>query len=99
MDVVALNRFLILYSWFPLAALIFFLLLIARFYQRFSNNRTYFRLFLLPIILFGGSAVRYGSINRIAGDPLGDLLTAAAGLVTVILCVNLYRRMLWKREG
>ena len=97
MDVVALNRFLTLFTWFPLAALLFFLLLIARFYQRFSDNRTYFRLFLLPIILFGASAVRYGSIDSIAGDPVGDLLAGAAGLITVALCVNLYRYMLWRR--
>ena len=94
MDASALNRFLILYTWFPLAALLFFLLLIARFYQRFSNTRTYFRLFLLPIVLFGAAAVRYGSINTLAGDPFGDLLIAAAGVLLLFLCFILYSRML-----
>ncbi len=99
MDVIALNRFLTLYTWFPLAALLFFLLLIARFYQKFSNEHTHFRFFLLPMILFGASTVRYGSIPALAGDALGDLLAAAGGVTLLLLCVNLYRCMLHRREG
>ncbi len=94
MDTLSLNRFLWLYTWFPLAAVLAVLLLIARFYQRFSGKRTYFRFFLLPIVLFGASSVRYSSLNCLAGDSLGDLLAAAAGIVLVALCINLYNCML-----
>lgn len=94
MEVVAFNQFLVLYSWFSLAALLFFLLLIARFYQKFSGKRTYFRLFAIPLVLFGASAVRYGSITSIAGDPLGDLLAGLAGLMLLVMCGYLYRCML-----
>ena len=36
----------------PLAALIFIVLLIARFYQNFSGERTYFSLYLVPLVFF-----------------------------------------------
>ncbi|RMG87239.1 MAG: hypothetical protein D6712_05965 [Chloroflexi bacterium] len=94
MDLVSLNRFFALYSWFVLAIVVFFIALIARFYQRFSNKNTYFRYFPLPIILFGVSAVRYGSINRIAGDAVADIAAAIGGGFLILLLFNLYRCML-----
>ena len=82
-----------LFSWFVLAGLLIFLLLIARFYQRTSGESTYFRLFSLPIILFGSATVRYASINQIAGDGVGDMLYIVAGTILVIQCLFLYRIM------
>ena len=93
MAAVSVSQFLMLYSWFVLAGLLVFLLLIARFYQRFSSEQTYFRLFALPIVLFGMATVRYASINHIAGDVIGDLLTVIAGGALVIQCVFLYHMM------
>jgi hypothetical protein len=90
---VSVSQFVMLYSWFALAGILVFLLLIARFYQRSSNEQTYFRLFVLPIILFGMSTVRYASINQVAGDGLGDALTILAGLSLVVQCVFLYHLM------
>lgn len=90
----ALHQALILYTWFPLTVLLFFLLLIARFYQKFSGKRTYFRFFMLPMVLFGAAAVRYASIDQIQGDILGDLLSASAGVSLLVLSVTLYRQML-----
>lgn len=82
-----------LFSWFVLAGLLIFLLLIARFYQRTSGESTYFRLFSLPIMLFGSATVRYASINQIAGDGVGDMLYIVAGTILVIQCLFLYRIM------
>lgn len=82
-----------LYAWFPLALLLIFLLLIARFYERFASERTFFSFFSIPILLFGGAIMRYASLNRIAGDPLADLLMASAGIVLTLLCSFLYRLM------
>ena len=95
----SLNQFLILYLWFPLAALLFFLLLIARFYQKFSGERTFFRFFLVPVVLFGGAVVRYASIDQVIGDPVGDLLLAVAGVVLVGLCFTLYRLMIVQQKN
>jgi hypothetical protein len=93
MSTTALSQLFLLYTWFALAAVLFFLLLIARFYQKFSGERTYFRLFLVPMLLFSVAVVRYSSIDRIARDPFADLFLAAAGLLLAWLCIRLYRRM------
>jgi hypothetical protein len=89
----SINQLLTLYIWFPLAVLLFFLLMIARFYEKFSGQRTFFRWFFLPIVLFGVMAVRYASINRVAGDMLADAAGALAGIILIGLCANLYRLM------
>lgn len=94
MNTLSLNQFLVLYTWFPLAALLLFVLLIARFYQKFSGKRTRFRLFTVPLVLFGAGAVRYTSVNGNIGDPLADLLFGAAGIVLLALCWRLHRLML-----
>ncbi|NDJ59873.1 MAG: hypothetical protein GYB67_02040 [Chloroflexi bacterium] len=93
MNATSLSQFFILYTWFFLAALLFFLILIARFYARLSGETTYYGLFIVPIVLFGLAAVRYNSINLSGGDLLGDLLTASAGIILIILSVRLYHQM------
>jgi hypothetical protein len=94
----ALNQLLLLYTWFILAGVLFFLLLIARLYHQFSGERTFFRLFILPIILFGLAVVRYNSIDRVAHDMLGSSLAALAGVILIGLCARLYFQMTAGRE-
>jgi hypothetical protein len=98
MAAISLNQVLILYAWFPLAALITIMLMIARFYESFSGERSYFRWYLLPIILFAGGAVRYSSVNQITGDLLADILITVAGISLLILSVHLYRLMTTGRK-
>lgn len=93
----SLNQFLLLYSWFPLAALLFFLLLIARFYHKFSGERIFFRFFALPIVGFGLAAMRAASIHYL-DDPLINLLNALSGLVLLLLCARVYQRMLHRGD-
>ena len=95
MSPLSLGQALLLYTWFPLAALLIFLLLIARFYQKFSHKRTLFRLYIVPMLLFGIGAVRYSSIDRFGGDLLGDGVVAAGGLLLLFLCAWLYWQMLY----
>ena len=90
MTSISLNQLLVIYAWFPLAVLILFAFLIARFYEKFSNKRTYFRGYLITLLLFAISAVRYASIDSAIGDPLGDTLTGIAGLMLAILGIRLY---------
>jgi hypothetical protein len=89
-----LNQFLVLYQWFPLAALLMFVALIARFYEKFSGKRTFFRFYLVALVLFGGAAVRYAGAGKLAGDPLGDVLLGLGGIVLLLLGGHLYRMML-----
>lgn len=93
MSAAALSQLLLLYSWFVLAALLTFLLLVARFYQKFSGERTYYKLYIVPILLYGTASVRYAVIDRIGGDLWGDLLTGAAGVMLGALVILLYRLM------
>ena len=55
---------LTLYVWFMLAILLSLLLLIARFYQNVSHERTYYPAFALPIVIFGIASVRDAFIGR-----------------------------------
>ncbi len=89
----SLHQVLTLYTWFPFAGLIIFLLLIARFYQKFSGERTHYRWFVLPVMLFGVAVVRYSSIHQVTGDWLGDLALAIGGVLLVWLSVALVARM------
>lgn len=70
------------------------MLLIARFYARFSQERTFYTLYLLPIVFYGMATVRYASINRFWGDVLADGLAGIAGVILIALCYRLYRLML-----
>lgn len=87
------NQILLLYTWFPLAAVVALMLLIARFYQKFSGDRTYYMLYFIPLVLFGVGAVRYASLDQIAGDFVGDLLLGTAGIILISLSILLYRCM------
>lgn len=93
MSSAGLSQLLLLYTWFALAALLGFVLLIARFYQRFSGERTHYRWLLLPIAGYALAFVRYAAIDRLSGDALGDALAAASGLALAAYCVLLLRRM------
>ena len=93
MAAVSITQFLTLYTWFPLAFVLVFLLLIARFYQKFSSTRTYFEWFTVPILLFGAATMRYASIDQLARDTIGDALLGTGGIVVLILSLFLYYRM------
>jgi len=93
MTLAALSQLLLLYGWFALSALLLFLLAIARFYQKFSGEKTYYHWFIMPIVLYGIGAVRYASIDRIAHDVMADGLLGAAGVIVIVLCLRLYHQM------
>jgi hypothetical protein len=94
LNTVALHQFLVLYSWFPLAALLLLMLLIGRFYQKFSGEKTYFWLYMVVTGLFGAAAVRYAGAGVVVGDVLSDGLMLVAGSLLLFLSVVLYHRMM-----
>lgn len=94
MNEVSLHQFLVLYTWFPLSALLFFLLLIARFYQRFSGVKTYYWFYVLAIVLFGIMAVRYAGAGIVLGDLLSDAFAILAGGLLLFLLILLYINMM-----
>jgi len=93
MTEITAHQVLTLFSWFMLAVLLTILLLIARFYQNVSGERTYFWAFGIPIVLFGMAAARYAFIDRIGGDLFGDLLWFIGGALLAGMCIYLYNLM------
>lgn len=98
MENLALSQFLSLYNWFTIAALLVFLLLIARFYQKFSGERTRYIMFAVVIIMFGVATVRYTSLRRVSGDLVADMLSFIGGGLLMILSMHLYYIMTRKNK-
>ncbi len=94
MTTLSLGQVLALFTWFPLAALIFIMLLIARFYERFSGRYTFYRAYLIPMVMFGVASVRYASSDRVVGDWIADVLFIIGGFVLGGLSTLLFWRML-----
>lgn len=101
-----LSSILILYSWAVAAILVFFLFLIARFYEFRFGQRAYYELFLVPLILFVIAAIWDAFLaNGFTGNPLldfvgsfwPDLLFLVGGLILTVLCYNLYKTMMGGR--
>ena len=88
-----MHQFLVLYTWFLLSALLFCLLLIARFYQRFSGVKTYYWYYVLVMVLFGAMAVRDAGAGLVVGDLLTDAFSIFAGGILLFLSVLLYSHM------
>ncbi len=81
MTAITAHQTLTILSWFAIAILLVILLLIARFYENVSGERTYFWLFGAPIVFWGMASARYAFLGEVSGDPLGDVLWLAGGLL------------------
>ncbi len=95
----SLHQFLLLYLWFPLVAFLIFLLLIARFYEKFSGERTFYQLLVIPMVLFGVACVRYASIGSMVGDTLADVMLGISGAVLLLITGWLYWLMIGRKTG
>jgi hypothetical protein len=92
---------LTLVPWVLVAGLVFFLLQIARFYQTkyaelykgSPGQRTYYPLFLVPMVLFVIAAGRYALQSDFAGDWVGDCAFLVSGIVLTALAYRLQRLM------
>lgn len=80
-------------GWLAGVGLIYMLALIARFYEVNSGEKTYYRYFVVPPVLFGSATARYSSLNRWGGDWIADILLFVGGAVLLGLCYYLYHRM------
>jgi hypothetical protein len=94
----SLYQALTIFGWFPLAFTLATLLLIARFYERFSAAPTYWRLYTLPIVGYGLAHVREAAL-ALPEDPFADLVQAASGVLLLLLVIRLSALMLRHREA
>jgi tellurite resistance protein TehA-like permease len=90
---------LTIYIWVVVCTLLFFLYVIARFFEKKSGRRSYYPSFFLPIVLFAIAAVRYlFLVPAIAGDLWGDLLRFVGGILVGGLGLLLLRLMMGGRS-
>ncbi|WP_119068068.1 hypothetical protein [Aggregatilinea lenta] len=87
------HQILTLVSWLLVAAFIFILSLIARFYEQMASQRTYYQLFAVPLVVFGAAALRTIVDGKVAGDGWLDLLLLVGGVCFAVLAHHTYRLM------
>lgn len=93
-----INGFLTIYVGILTAAHLVCLMGIARFYERKAGTRTYYQLFLIPIVLLLLASVRYAMLpEQISADPLGDILRFSGGGLTLGLIFYLFKLMMGRR--
>ncbi len=90
---ISVHQFLTIYAWFGLGALLLQLMLIARFYERLSGKRTYYRFFAVPVLAFTAATVRQAQLDQVAGDAWADLGLFVGGVSLGALCIHVYRLM------
>jgi len=89
---------LVLFSWIVVAILLLFLFLIGRFYEVQFRQRSYYQLFLLPLVLFLAGAIWYAfNTQDFVGVPGPDLLFLIGGLVLTGLGYTLHRIMMARK--
>jgi hypothetical protein len=94
-----LTKLLTLYIWTGIAALIFLLNRIARFYQLTTGVHTHYRLFFVPIFFSLVGMLRYLVTNEgFAGDILGDLCFFLGGASLSLLGYYLLQLMTGGRK-
>ena len=93
-----IGSILVLYSWIVVAILLIFLFLIGRFYEIQFRQRSYYQLFLLPLVLFLAGAIWYVFSGSDFVGVLGlDLLFLVGGIVLISLGYTLYRIMMARK--
>ena len=89
-----MSRFLTLGAWIGVTALVFCLYMIARFFQQKSGQRSYYQLFLVPLVLFLIASL-YCTLpgNDFAVTPVADSLFFVAGVSRMTLGSYLFNLM------
>lgn len=90
-----LYQAVILFSWFPFSFALVVMMLIGRFYARFSGKRTYWAYMIVPLILYAVATVREARVAH-PGDPLADVLFGLGGGGLLFIIIRLYRWMMQK---
>jgi len=77
---------LTIYVWIAAAAITFFLFLIARFFQKKSEQRSYFQYYAIPAILFLVVGIRlvFGPSSYIEDEVANSLLVLAGAIAGVL---------------
>ncbi len=93
-----ISRALDLYAWGGVIFLLVVLYRIARFYQATADERSHYRWFALPLVLFLLAVVRYAWVGGFAGDQWGDGLLVLGGSSLIALGYHLLNLMTGDRS-
>lgn len=102
-----LSSLIVVLGWVIAAILVFFLLLIGRFYEIRFGQKAYYQLMWIPLVLFVVAAIGDAFLsNNYTGDPLLDFVGAVypdlalflGGVVLIVLCYYLFRTMMGGRR-
>jgi hypothetical protein len=81
-----IDTILTIYVWVAAAAVIFFLFLIARFFQKKSEQRSYFQYYVIPAGLFLVVGIRFAfGQGSYVEDPIANGLLFLAGITAGVL--------------
>ncbi len=88
-----------LLSWVLFCVILLFLALIGRFYESKAYERTLYKLYILPILLYLAAGVIYAfKGDDFVGDLWGDALLTLAGLISIGLVEYLFTTMMGGRR-
>ncbi|MBX3063950.1 MAG: hypothetical protein KF726_13290 [Anaerolineae bacterium] len=99
MTALTAHQLLTVIAWFLMAILIGFVVLIARFYEDVSGERTYYPVFFVSILCFAGASARSAFTNAIDDDLLATGLWIIGAVSLAVLSLYLYNLMTSKRVG
>jgi hypothetical protein len=102
MTVLTVHQILTVFAWFLMTIIVGFLILIAKFYEDVSGERTYYLGYTVPILCFAGASARYAFNNEISNDVFANILWVIGGITLAILSSYLYNLMVkrpQKREA
>jgi hypothetical protein len=89
-----MNTVLSAYNWAAVIVALLFLLLIARFYEVKSGERSHFLWFLIPVVFFLVAGIQSIALHgSTLGDPVFEAFVFAAGGVAFVLGRALLRLM------
>ncbi|MBC7223218.1 MAG: hypothetical protein H5T59_02915 [Anaerolineae bacterium] len=88
------SRVLMVWAWVAATAVVFCLYMIARFFQQKSGERSYYQLFLIPVVLYLFASFRYLLPDTdFAVDEAANALLFIAGTGTLGLGSYLFNLM------
>lgn len=95
-----LESVLALYTWAMMLVLLVAMLMIARFFEIKSGERTHYQLFVAPVVFFLVAGIRYAFFSNVnwVGDIANNILFLCGGVVALIVGNRLLKSMTGDRQ-
>lgn len=97
MNILTAHQLLTIVAWFLMTIVVGFVMLIARFYEDVTGERTFYVGYAVPIFCFAGASAREAFNNALGDDLFANVLWLIGGTVLALLSVYLYNLMIAAR--